>query len=97
MTYFFHALLIIILIVIIFSKENLKIVIYSSVFSLICAILYFLYNAPDVALAEAVIGSAIVPLIYIISISKHSKSASHIDENESSKKNYTSLKEVEYD
>ena len=26
------------------SKENLKIVIYSSVFSLICAILYFLYQ-----------------------------------------------------
>ena len=97
MTYFFHALLIIILIVIIFSKENLKIVIYSSVFSLICAILYFLCNAPDVALAEAAIGSAIVPLIYIISISKHSKSAFHIDENETNKKNYTSLKEVEYD
>ena len=95
MTYFFHALLIIILIVIIFSKENLKIVIYSSVFSLICAILYFLYSAPDVALAEAAIGSAIVPLIYIISISKHSKVDNSYNEIEN--KNYTSLSEVEYD
>lgn len=95
MTYFFHILLIIILVAIILSNENLKIIIYSSVFSLICAILYFLYSAPDVALAEAAIGSAIVPLIYIISISKHSKVDNNYNEIEN--KNYTSLSEVEYD
>ncbi len=95
MTYFFHILLIIILVAIILSNENLKIIIYSSVFSLICAILYFLYSAPDVALAEAAIGSAIVPLIYIISISKHSKVDNSYNEIEN--KNYTSLSEVEYD
>ena len=95
MTYFVHILLIIILVAIILSNENLKIIIYSSVFSLICAILYFLYSAPDVALAEAAIGSAIVPLIYIISISKHSKVDNNYNEIEN--KNYTSLSEVEYD
>ncbi len=95
MTYFFHLLLIIIIITIIKSTENLKIVIYSSIFSLMCAILYFLYNAPDVALAEAAIGSAIVPLIYIIAIAKHSKQIK--DKSEIKNKNFTTLDEVEYD
>lgn len=73
MTYFFHALLILILLIIISTEDNLKVVIYVSMFSVISGILYYLYSAPDVALAEVAIGSAIVPLIYIISISKHNK------------------------
>lgn len=73
MTYFFHVLLIILLFIIISSEDNLRVVIYVSMFSVVCGILYYLYSAPDVALAEVAIGSAIVPLIYIISISKHYK------------------------
>lgn len=73
MTYFFHVMLILILLFIISSKDNLKVVVYVSMFSVVCGILYYLYSAPDVALAEVAIGSAIVPLIYIISISKHNK------------------------
>ncbi len=65
-----QLLLILIAVFIISSKDNLKIVISYSVFSLIAACLYFLYKAPDVALAEIAVGSAIVPLILILSISK---------------------------
>ena len=43
------------------------------VFSLISASLYYMYKAPDVALAEAAIGSAIVPLIYIVAISRQNE------------------------
>jgi len=62
--------LIIISITVIKLKNNLKSVIFFSVFSLISALLYYFYRAPDLALAEAAIGSAILPLIFIIAISK---------------------------
>lgn len=65
-----QILLIIIAVTTIFMKNNLKSVIFLSVFSLISASLYFLYRAPDLALAEAAIGSAIIPLLFIITISK---------------------------
>jgi putative multicomponent Na+:H+ antiporter subunit B len=62
--------IIIISLAIVKSKDNLYIVIYFAIFSLITASLYYLYKAPDVALAEVSIGSAIIPLIFIIAISK---------------------------
>lgn len=65
-----QLLVIIIAIVIIRSKNNIKLVVFFSLFSLFIAILYYLNKAPDVALAEVAIGSAIMPLIFIISISK---------------------------
>ncbi|WP_432666465.1 DUF4040 domain-containing protein [Wukongibacter baidiensis] len=65
-----QILMIIIALIIISNKDNLKIIIFFAVFSLITASLYFFNNAPDVALAEVAIGSAITPLIFIISISK---------------------------
>lgn len=65
-----QILMIILAIIIITNKDNLRIIIFFSVFSLITASLYFFNNAPDVALAEVAIGSAITPLIFIISISK---------------------------
>ncbi len=65
-----QILMIIIVLVIIMSKDNLRIIVFFSVFSLITASLYFFNSAPDVALAEVAIGSAITPLIFIISISK---------------------------
>lgn len=63
-------LMLIIAITIIISKNNFKLVIFSSSFSLLASILYFVLGAPDVSLAEISIGSAIVPLIFIIAISK---------------------------
>lgn len=70
MTIILNILLIIIAIFIVRENNNLKLVLYMCVFSLICASLYYMYKAPDVALAEAAIGSAIIPLIYIVAISR---------------------------
>lgn len=55
---------------IVLQKDLFKSVILYSVFSLICATLYFIYSAPDVALAEVAVGSAFIPVIFIIAISR---------------------------
>ena len=55
---------------IVVQKDLFKSVILYSVFSLMCATLYFLYSAPDVALAEVAVGSAFIPVIFIIAISR---------------------------
>jgi len=65
-----QVLLIIIAISIVFHKENFTIIILISSFGLVAATLYALNQAPDVAIAEVAIGSAIIPLIYVISISR---------------------------
>ncbi|MFA7417010.1 MAG: hydrogenase subunit MbhD domain-containing protein [Acholeplasma sp.] len=65
-----QILLIFIAITIVLHKRNFTIIILISAFSLVAATLYTLNNAPDVAIAEVAIGSAIIPLIYIISISR---------------------------
>ena len=69
-TYVLQVLLIFLSIFIIRSKNNLKAIIFFSTFSLVTASFYYFLKAPDLALAEAAIGSAIIPLIYIIAISK---------------------------
>lgn len=68
--YLLQLLLILISVLIVVSENNLKIVMFFSVFSLISASLYYFLKSPDLALAEAAIGSAIIPFIFIISISK---------------------------
>lgn len=65
-----QLLLIIIAIIIVKSKNNIKLVVFFSLFSLVATVLYYFNKAPDVALAEVAIGSAIMPLIFIVSISK---------------------------
>ena len=65
-----QILLIVISIVIVFHKENFTIIIFIASFGLIAATLYAINQAPDVAIAEVAIGSAIIPLIYVISISR---------------------------
>ena len=67
---FFHILALIIAIYIINTKDYLNAVITYTAFSLFSAVIYFLNYAPDVAIAEIAISSAIVPLIFIIAISK---------------------------
>lgn len=65
-----QVLLIVIALVVIFHKENFTIIIYISAFGLVAAVLYAMNQAPDVAIAEVAIGSAIIPLIYVISIAR---------------------------
>jgi uncharacterized MnhB-related membrane protein len=54
-------------------KDYLNAVITYTVFSLFSAVIYFLNYGPDVAIAEIAISSAIVPLIFIIAISKQNE------------------------
>ena len=51
-------------------KDLLNAVIASSAVSLITAILFYFLQAPDVAMAEASIGTALVIVIFIIAIKK---------------------------
>jgi len=46
-------------------------VVYLAVFSAISAFIYILMGAPDVALAEAVIGSTIATIIYLAALQKY--------------------------
>jgi putative multicomponent Na+:H+ antiporter subunit B len=69
-SYGLQIILIIIAIAIVFHKRNFTIIILIATFGLIAAILYIMNKAPDVAIAEVAIGSAIIPLIYVISISR---------------------------
>lgn len=65
-----QILMIIIALAIVLHKKNFTIIILIATFSLIAAALYIINKAPDVAIAEVAIGSAIIPLIYVISISR---------------------------
>jgi putative multicomponent Na+:H+ antiporter subunit B len=65
-----QIILIIVALFIVFHEKNFTIIILIAVFSLIAATLYTINQAPDVAIAEVAIGSAIIPLIYVISISR---------------------------
>lgn len=67
---FLLILLLFITLLTVVQKNNQKLVVYFSVFSLIAASLYFYNHAPDVALAEIAVGSAFIPLIFLIAISK---------------------------
>lgn len=69
---FLLILLLMVTISIVFQKNNRILVVLYSGFSLIAASLYFFNHAPDVALAEIAVGSAFMPLIFLIAISKQS-------------------------
>ena len=51
-----------------FFKDLLNAVIASYMVSLIAAVLFYLLHAPDVAIAEASIGAALVTAIFVIAI-----------------------------
>ncbi len=68
--YFLQFLLIFMAIAIVSHENNGTIVILIASFSLVTASLYVINHAPDVAIAEIAINSAIIPLIYVISISR---------------------------
>lgn len=53
-----------------FSRENLTSIVSLSVFSTIAAVLYLLYRAPDVALAQIVVGTGLYTAIFISAISQ---------------------------
>jgi uncharacterized MnhB-related membrane protein len=46
-------------------------IIYLGIFSLINAVVYIFYGAPDVSLAEAIIGSTLATILYLTAIKKY--------------------------
>lgn len=47
-------------------------VIYLCVFSLLCSVVYLFKGAPDVAIAEAVIGCTLSTILYLVALKKYS-------------------------
>lgn len=52
------------------AKSLRQSVVYLSVFSLLCSFSYAIYQAPDVAIAEAVIGCSLSTVLYLVAIKK---------------------------
>ena len=67
----FYLSLIIFAILAVQSRSLRNAVIYLSVFSLVCSIVYLLLNAPDVAIAEATIGCTLSTILYLVALKKY--------------------------
>jgi len=53
------------------TKQLRLAIIYLAVFSLLAALLYLLFAAPELAIAEAVIGSGLVSLLYLAALKRN--------------------------
>ena len=51
-------------------KDLISAVISLAVFSLLCALLFYLLHAPDVAIAEAAVGAGVATVIFVWAIRK---------------------------
>ena len=63
-------LLLALAIITIICKQYKRTVIFLGIFSLLSALLYVIYSAPDVAIAEAVIGCGLSTVFYLVAIKK---------------------------
>ncbi len=68
---FFYITLIIFAILAIQTGILRNAIIYLSVFSLLCSVVYLLLGAPDVAIAEAVIGCTLSTILYLVALRKY--------------------------
>lgn len=66
-----YILLILFAIFTVFATNLKRAIVGSSVFSLWVGIAYMLYHAPDVAIAEAIISSALATILYIVTIKNY--------------------------
>lgn len=73
-------------------------VIYLGVFSLSMSFVYVLYNAPDVAIAEAVIGSTLATILYLVALQKYKMFTIffHVHSGEVNDGHYTHRKHSEF-
>lgn len=53
------------------TKKLRRAIVYLGVFSLVSSFVYLLYGAPDVAIAEAIIGSTITTVLYLVALRKY--------------------------
>ncbi|MBN2258927.1 MAG: DUF4040 domain-containing protein [Clostridiales bacterium] len=61
---------IVLTVAIIFQKNLYFSVLYMAITSILSSVLFIIFNAPDIALAEISVGSTLIPFVYIISITK---------------------------
>lgn len=67
----FLILLIVLAIVALNTAKLRRAVIYLGILSLVSSFVYLFYGAPDVAIAEAVIGSGISTVLYLVALNKY--------------------------
>ena len=83
-------LLIIVALMVVRTDKLRRAVVYLGVLSMIGAYSYLLYAAPDVAIAEAVIGSTLSTILYLVALQKYAvftiyyvhPAAQHLDDRE---------------
>jgi uncharacterized MnhB-related membrane protein len=52
------------------TKDRTRLVLVLSVYGMLLAILFFVFQAPDVTLSELTVGAVALPLILLLTISK---------------------------
>lgn len=62
--------LIVLAFVAVYTPKLRRAAVYLGAFSLVCSFVFLIYNAPDVAIAEAVIGCTISTILFLIAIKK---------------------------
>jgi len=55
------------------TKDRVRLVLVLSVYGLLLAILFFVFQAPDVTLSELAVGAVALPLILLLAIAKVSE------------------------
>jgi len=56
--------------VVVRTRERVRLVIALSVYGMLLAILFFVFQAPDVTLSELAVGAIALPLILLLAIAK---------------------------
>jgi energy-converting hydrogenase B subunit D len=53
---------------VVLSRDPLRMIVVNGVYGLLLVVLFFVLQAPDVALAEVVVGTAVVPLMVLLTL-----------------------------
>ena len=56
--------------VVVRTKDRVRLVLVLSVYGILLAVLFFVFQAPDVALSEITVGAVALPLILLLAIAK---------------------------
>jgi uncharacterized MnhB-related membrane protein len=55
---------------VVLTRERVRLVLVLSVYGMLLAILFFVFQAPDVTLSELTVGAIALPLILLLTIAK---------------------------
>jgi len=56
--------------VVVLTRDRIRLVLVLSVYGMLLAILFFVFQAPDVTLSELTVGAVALPLILLLAIAK---------------------------